>query len=115
MPESGDRVQDALAKLKLKFAGDLPAKVARVEAQTAAFLAEPWKEQVCSETYRLIHSLAGSAGTYGHSELGSTARVAEGLLKGSLESRRPLGEPEKKELSAVLAKMRELAAAAAAG
>jgi HPt (histidine-containing phosphotransfer) domain-containing protein len=113
MSEPPEGVQNQLAKLKKKYAADLPLKVARVEEQVGAFLAAGWSEELCFTTYRLIHSLAGSAGTYGFGELGNTARTGEQLIKKSLESKTPLGDPERRELSAILSKMKELAAAAA--
>jgi len=114
MPEPAEPVQNQLAKLKQKYAADLPQKVARVEEQIAAFLAASWSEEACFATYRLIHSLAGSAGTYGFGELGTTARTGEQLIKKSLEGKTALGGPERQELAAVLSRMKELAAAAAA-
>jgi chemotaxis protein histidine kinase CheA len=114
MSEPADGVQDQLAKLKKKYAADLPQKVARVEEQVAAFLSAPWSEEVCFTTYRQIHSLAGSAGTYGFGELGTTARTGEHLIKRSLENKTALGDRERQELTVVLSKMKELAADAAA-
>jgi len=113
MSEPADGVQNQLAKLKKKYAADLPQKVARVEEQISTFLAADWSQDICFATYRQIHSLAGSAGTYGFGELGTTARTGEHLIKKSLESKTPLGAPERQELAVVLSKMKELAAAAA--
>jgi chemotaxis protein histidine kinase CheA len=112
--EPDDPIQNQLAKLKKKYAADLPQKVARVEEQVAAFLAAGWSEELCFATYRQIHSLAGSAGTYGFAELGLAARTGEHLIKRSLENKSPLGDPERQELGLILSKMKELAAAAAA-
>jgi chemotaxis protein histidine kinase CheA len=113
MSEADEGVQNQLEKLKKKYAAGLPEKVARVEEQIAAFLAAAWSEEVCFATYRQIHSLAGSAGTYGFGELGTTARTGEHLIKASLEGKTALGEPQRKELAGVLSKMKVLAAAAA--
>ncbi|HLY75340.1 MAG TPA: hypothetical protein VKU80_14560 [Planctomycetota bacterium] len=113
MSEPAEGAQNQLAKLKKKYAADLPQKVARVEEQVSAFLAADWSQELCFTTYRQIHSLAGSAGTYGFGELGTTARTGEHLIKRSLESKAPLGGAERQELAAVLSKMKELAAAAA--
>ncbi|HVR86657.1 MAG TPA: hypothetical protein VMU54_20200 [Planctomycetota bacterium] len=114
MSEPADSVQNQLAKLKKKYAADLPQKVARVEEQVATFLSTAWSEEVCFATYRQIHSLAGSAGTYGFGELGTAARAGEHLIKRSLENKAPLGDRERGELAVVLSRMKELAAAAAA-
>lgn len=114
MSEAADGVQNQLAKLKRKYAAGLPEKVAAVERQVASFLGSTWTEEVCFTTYRLLHSLAGSAGTYGYAELGHVARSSELLVKACLETRSIMADPQRKELEAGLAKMRELAAAAAA-
>jgi chemotaxis protein histidine kinase CheA len=113
MSDPVEPVQDALAKLKKKYAADLPQKVARVDAQVEAFLSAAWSEEVCFATYRQIHSLAGSAGTYGFGELGTAARTGEHLIKKSLEAKTALEEPDRKELAVVLSRMKELAAGAA--
>ncbi|HLY11934.1 MAG TPA: Hpt domain-containing protein [Planctomycetota bacterium] len=113
MPDPADPVQNQLAKLKQKYAADLPLKVARVEELVAGFLAAAWTEESCFATYRQIHSLAGSAGTYGFSDLGTAARAGEQLLKRSLELRGPLGEADRKDLAAALSTMKTLAGAAA--
>jgi len=47
MSEPADPVQNQLAKLKKKYAADLPQKVARVEEQVVAFLGADWSEEVC--------------------------------------------------------------------
>lgn len=111
MPDDG--VQSALDKLKKKYAADLPKKVAGVEDQVAVFLAGAWKEDVCFTTYRLIHSLAGSAGTYGFADLGTTARTGELLIKKSLEGKAPLSDAERKEMAGILSTLKDLAATAA--
>jgi hypothetical protein len=115
MSEPADAVPNQLAKLKQKYAAGLPEKVGKVGAQVDAFLAAPWQEELCFTTYRMIHSLAGSAGTYGYAELGNVARTGELLVKGSLESRAPLGPSQRSELGGILSKLKELAAAAATG
>ena len=114
MSEPADAVPNQLAKLKQKYAAGLPEKVGKVGEQVDAFLAAPWQEERCFTTYRLIHSLAGSAGTYGYAELGTVARTGELLVKGSLEGRAPLGDAQRKELAGIVATLKQLAAAAAA-
>lgn len=114
MPEPADAVQNQLAKLKLKFAAGLPAKVGAVSDQVDTYLASPWGEACCFNTYRLLHSLAGSAGTYGYTELGAVAKTGELLVKTSLDGKTPLAEAQRKELKGILATLKKMAAAAAA-
>jgi chemotaxis protein histidine kinase CheA len=111
MTESADPVQSALAKLKERYRTDLPMKVARLTEQVATFLGSPWEQDLSFTTYRMMHSLAGSAGTYGYSELGIIARGAEAILKESLESKSPLTDPRKADLNAALQQLKDKAAA----
>lgn len=111
MTESADPVQSALAKLKERYRTDLPLKVARLSDQVVSFLGSPWEQELSFTTYRMMHSLAGSAGTYGFAELGTIARGAEAILKESLESKTPLTEPRKADLNAALQQLKDKAAA----
>ena len=113
MPEPVDVVQAKLAKLKQKYGSELPNKISSVEAAFAPALAGPWEEQICATAYRQIHSLAGSAGTYGFTEISEVARAAEALLKQTLETRSPLQEAQKSQVNDLVAKLREKAADAA--
>ena len=106
-----DPVQSALARLKEKYRADLPQKIAKIAEQVAVFLGNPWEQERCFTTYRMTHSLAGSAGTYGFLEIGTVARGAEDLLKESVESKAPLNETRAAELNAALRHLKELAAA----
>jgi len=109
MTEAADSVSSALAKLKERYRSELPQKVARVADQVAAFLGGPWEQELSYTTYRMMHSLAGSAGTYGFAELGTIARGAEAILKESLESKSVPTEPRKRELNAALQQLKDLA------
>ncbi len=111
MTEPADPVQSALAKLKERYRTDLPQKVARLAEQVGAFLGSPWEQELSFTTYRMMHSLAGSAGTYGFTELGTIARGAEAILKESLESKSPLTELRIADLNAALQQLKEKAAA----
>lgn len=113
MSDPAETVQNQLAKLKKKYAAELPQKVARVEEQIQGFLSAGWTEETCFATYRQIHSLAGSAGTYGFAELGTSARSAELAIKRCLDEKRAPGEADRQDLTAVLIRMKELAAVAA--
>jgi chemotaxis protein histidine kinase CheA len=82
-----------------------------VADQVAAYLGSPWEQELSFTTYRMMHSLTGSAGTYGFRELGVIARGAEAILKESFESKAPLTELRKAELNATLQQLKEKAAA----
>ena len=61
MTESADPVHSAIAKLKERYRSELPQKVARLADQVAAYLGSPWEQELSFTTYRMMHSLAGSA------------------------------------------------------
>jgi HPt (histidine-containing phosphotransfer) domain-containing protein len=113
MPDPADAVQVQLAKLRKKFGLALPEKISAIEAAVAALFARPWDEQACATSHRLVHSLAGSSGTYGFPEIGAAARAVEALLKQSLESRALLSPDQKTQIDRLTAGLRELAADAA--
>lgn len=108
-----DAVQAQLEKLKKKYGLGLPDKISQIEASLATLMAGPWEEQVSTTAYRQVHSLAGSSGTYGYMEISTLARAAEAILKRSLESRASLPEDQKSQVAGLMAKIRDLAAAAA--
>lgn len=105
---STDAVQAKLLELKRAYARQLPEKLARIDAAFAAFVGAPWEEQACSTSYRLLHSLAGSSGTYGFDEICKVARQAEAVLKECLESRRALSPDRRQEVLRLSARLAEL-------
>lgn len=76
--------------LRDQLSRELPRMVADVEAEWDAFLALSWSEPVCRQIRRRVHTLAGTAGTFGFGALCAAARHAEGLLDECLEACRHL-------------------------
>ena len=104
-----DALQAQLLELKRGYSCQLPEKIARIEAAFTSFFASAWEEQVCSTTYRLIHSLSGSSGTYGFAEICQVARLAEAILKSSLESRALPSVDQQEEALKLSSRLKELA------
>lgn len=70
-------LQEKLRELELIFADRLPGKIREIrETMANCFAAEPGAESLHT-LYRLLHSLAGSAGIFGFQELGQRARTLE--------------------------------------
>lgn len=114
MPDcTPDPAAAALAKLTMKYGAALPQKIDAIEAAIAPVFAGVYDDAACEGAYRAMHSLAGSSGTYGFGEITPVARAAEAILKSGLESRSTPPPPEKRRLDDHMAKLRELAAAAA--
>lgn len=105
-PRDAD-LQAQLAALRAGYVLQLPAKFGAFEKAFDAFLGESWTEPVARETYRLIHSLAGSTGTYGFPELSELARTAEAVIKASVERRTPLLSTEIERVREALAESRD--------
>lgn len=107
-----DDLELQLAELRKGYARQLPEKAGRVEAACESFFSQPWEEERCMTACRSAHSLAGSSGTYGFGELGKVARALELGIKESLERRSAMTEGEQAAARGLLAKLREMAAAA---
>jgi len=103
-------VQAQLASLRKRYGLALPQKSAALDAAFAQVFAGPWEEQACSAAYRLIHSLAGSSGTYGYPEISGVARAIEHLIKPCVDARAPLGDPGKTQVKELLSRLRGMAA-----
>lgn len=78
-----DKIQQKLHELFLAYSKNLPAKIQGIETL--------WQKQMqhvdsiqFQTLHRDVHSLCGSAGTYGYPELGKAARQLEILLKSLL-------------------------------
>jgi len=110
MSDAPNNVQSQLAKLKTKYAAALPGKLASVESALAPLFAQPWSEEACATSHRQIHSLAGSAGTYGFGEITTIARDVEALLKQSLDSRSTLSGSDQARVADLMKKLHERAA-----
>lgn len=89
-----DKVQQKLDELFKLYSKNLPGKIQNIEAL--------WKEQQLhwdftkfQDFHREVHSLCGSAGTYGYAELSKAARQMEVFLKSILNDE--LLTPENQE------------------
>ncbi|MDP1601891.1 MAG: diguanylate cyclase [Legionella sp.] len=79
------KVQKKLQDLFITYTKKLPEKIKNIEVQ--------WQKQLNSydkltfqNFHRDVHSLCGSAGTYGYTEIGKAARVLEIFLKSLLNA-----------------------------
>ena len=68
-----------LRELRERFAAELPDRIAAIEAARQAAMAGG--VEAANAVYRLVHTMAGSAGTFGYEALGARARLLERLLK----------------------------------
>lgn len=95
-------LQAKLQALENLFREKLPSKIAEMDAALTRFLLNPQDHDALTLLHRLLHTMAGSAGTFGFPELGVDAREFEKRLK-------PLFDGEvwtKKTLSAYAKELR---------
>src|SRR5579883_2161598 len=97
------KANDPLLALRRRYAAALPAKVAKASECVGDYLADPGDVSRCEAAHRSLHSLIGSSGTYGFSDLSLTARSAETLLRRPLESGAPLSAAERLRLVDLIA------------
>jgi diguanylate cyclase (GGDEF)-like protein len=78
-----DVIHKKMQALRLQYTKSLPDKIAAIEAGWQR-LQTHWDESNFQTYHREVHSLCGSAGTYGYLELSQCARQMEIYLKGLL-------------------------------
>jgi len=73
--------QQQLQKLQILFHEQLPAKLTAIEEAFKTYSASPENKKALDLLYRLIHNLAGSAGTFGAKQVTQEALLMDKLLK----------------------------------
>jgi diguanylate cyclase (GGDEF)-like protein len=81
MSDESDSLQDALRALNLMFAQKLPSKLLEIEEALNQFSAHPANADALALLHRLLHTMSGSAGTFGFDELGAHSRKLEVRIK----------------------------------
>jgi chemotaxis protein histidine kinase CheA len=74
--------QEKLDALRRSLTARLPGIVTDLESACREHLALPSDAEKAERAVRGAHTLAGTAGTFGHLELGKAARALELLLRG---------------------------------
>lgn len=105
-------VNERLEGLKRRYATNLPLKVAKAAESVDAVLGASVDSAACETAHRQVHSLIGSSGTYGFHELSRVARLAEAILRDSLESGAPPSPERQTRLRELVAMLGTLAEAA---
>ena len=89
MTEKNDSLQEKLRALEAVFLQKLPGKFDEIIDALNAFEHAPENKEFLSVLHRHLHTMAGSAGTFGFVELGEQARVFESKLKPWLTASSP--------------------------
>lgn len=72
--------QEKIARLRQNFVAQLPARIERIQ-DLGQQLGHGTNAQACSELHRLVHNLKGTGGSFGFSDLASSAGALEDLLQ----------------------------------
>jgi len=75
-----------LEKLKAEYKAQLPAKIEAI-ASDWQLLCKHWQPDLIVTLHRNVHSLIGTSGTFGFTDISKTARTLETLFKPLLESK----------------------------
>lgn len=97
---SNQIIENKLQALLIAYTNSLPMKLEAINTQWLD-LCKQWDSQAFITFHRAVHSLCGSAGTYGYTALGQSARQVELYIK-SLMSNRYLSVEEKQTITALL-------------
>jgi HPt (histidine-containing phosphotransfer) domain-containing protein len=73
-------LQQAMDLFRAQFAEQLPARLAEVRERLAAWQAAPADDTLLADLHRVLHRLAGSAGTFGMPAFGDACRAIESRL-----------------------------------
>ncbi|KTD56882.1 regulatory protein (GGDEF domain) [Legionella sainthelensi] len=103
-----EKIQKKLHSLFMHYRKQLPERIYSLELQWQAQLKQ-WDLAGFQEFHRNIHSLCGSAGTYGYLELGKTARQMEILLKNVLANGK-LAEEDKEKITSYFNQLKSVLA-----
>lgn len=103
MPEKNDNLQQKLRALEAIFLEKLPSKIQEITDALQQVLLNPAKREALVLLHRHLHTMAGSAGTFGFADLGLQARAFEVKLKPLLEG----GNWSRKEIEAYAGELKK--------
>ncbi|MHB8880573.1 MAG: diguanylate cyclase [Thermodesulfovibrionales bacterium] len=81
MTHPNETVNEKLKGLRKVFEAQLPGKVLQIEKAWDDLTRDGWDPQKAEEAARLLHTLAGTAGTFGYSSVRGAARALETMLR----------------------------------
>jgi len=90
-------LKDAIAALADIFIGRIPTTLSTMESELDAIIHNSKDHNAWKNLHRQLHTLAGTAGTFGHEELGDRARELEDRINTMLKTDTVSDEPLKSE------------------
>ncbi|MBF0371068.1 MAG: EAL domain-containing protein [Magnetococcales bacterium] len=107
-PSKKNEIFQKLLAIRTEWAAKLPEKLQQMQTLWQNLQKGAWQPEQLRELHRLVHSLAGSGGTFGFPQIGLEARKVEILLKNFLEEEDPPGKSEQNKISAELDRLSQL-------
>ena len=101
MPET-TALQSKMEKLRNAYLQKLPGDIRHIRSMWNNLLYVKWDSQAFALFHRLVHNLAGSAGTYGYAEIGALAAKLDKQLQDIEEAHEPPGERQRSRSPGVL-------------
>lgn len=98
MKTNNPEIQARLKALQATYAQQLPARLAEARTLWHELCNEDWNEGKLKSLHRQVHTLAGSAPTFGFEQVGHTARVIEQRIKAWLKDSRQAPHDERAAL-----------------
>lgn len=93
--EGNDKeLADAIRALGEVFVGRIPSTLSSMESELDAIIRNGNDAVAWKNLHRHLHSLAGTAGTFGHAELGDRARGLEHRINDMLKGEHGSNDPE---------------------
>lgn len=85
MTHSGDKVQEKLKELRKVFSAQLPEKLQTLEETLKGLSRDTWDPQKAEHAARSLHTLAGTAGTFGFSAIRASSKSTEAVLRSGIK------------------------------
>ncbi len=95
-------LNEQVALLEQKYLDDLPDKLASIDNLWRKLLYTKWNDDAFALFFRLLHGMAGSAGSFGFEELGATASKLDAVCKQIIDSGMPPSAEQRNHISTML-------------
>jgi chemotaxis protein histidine kinase CheA len=108
MPKSSQ--SDGIAALTQAFSASLPQRVAEID-DCWQQLQRDWDPVVMTQLGKLCHGLAGTAGSFGHGDVGECARQIEIFIRMHREKGELIDDDKQQQITRLLQSLKTLTAA----
>ncbi len=103
------KLQATLNALSDEYAAKLPERLGHIEKAWEQLPKGRWDEEGFQVLHRMVHSLAGSGGTFGFSLVSDVARSLEKQLDRIAEAKAAPGEEQSRSIMVLLSELRQVA------